>query len=237
MLKNVQGTSTILPFYWILTIYGLQYATYTDAFTVLVGVEEENFILHWSIAVAHSKFFRAACNGQFKEAQEKVIRLPDIKPSIFRAYLQWIYSGHVVVLTAAGLSADHKGIDSRVELVKLYALADVLADTPLRNRIIDEIRASLVEHQMGFGVRAICFAYENAPARCTLHRLIVDHNVHNSKTYTTWFEDYRTKLPSEFFTDLAIGISKTGWERPPHPRDAARCTYHEHDDECPKCVD
>ncbi|KAK5713456.1 hypothetical protein LTR15_011156 [Elasticomyces elasticus] len=116
---------------------------YTDVYTVLVGAEEEKFMLHASIAVKHSKFFHAACNGGFKEAEEKVIRLPETTPATFGAYLQWAYSGSVVVVDDKELKADVTGTKNRWRLAKLYVLANFLADIPLQNKVIDNYVGSL----------------------------------------------------------------------------------------------
>ncbi|KAK5695251.1 hypothetical protein LTR97_008757 [Elasticomyces elasticus] len=210
---------------------------YTNAFTVLVGAEEEEFLLHASIAVMHSKFFRAACNGGFKEAKDKIIRMAEVEPATFRSYLQWLYSRDVVVLTAAELATDVKDESLVSRLVKLYLLADVLADTLLRNRIIDEIQLSLGKNNTCLGIGHINWAYESTPATSTLRKLIVDDHVRNSSWYASWLETARPSLPADFFADLAIGIAKTNWKQPIRPRDAGRCTYHEHDDEFPSCVD
>ncbi|KAF2769795.1 hypothetical protein EJ03DRAFT_256699, partial [Teratosphaeria nubilosa] len=57
--------------------------------------QEKRFTVYKNIITAHFQFFRAACNGGFKEAKEKVVRLPEVEPATFECFLQWIYTGHI----------------------------------------------------------------------------------------------------------------------------------------------
>ncbi|KAK4897823.1 hypothetical protein LTR27_004595 [Elasticomyces elasticus] len=170
---------------------------YTDVFTVLVGPEEEKFMLHASIAIKHSKFFNAACNGGFKEAEDKIVRLPETAPATFRAYLQWAYSGGVVVVDEEELKADVEGQNCRWRLAMLYVLASFLADTPLQNKVIDEYIGSLRSVTYGIGPCGVVFAYEHTPAGSSLRRLLVEEwsfTIRNGKN-VDWFKAHRDEFP------------------------------------------
>jgi hypothetical protein len=60
---------------------------------VFVGTGKD--IATWTIPKAllshHSEFFRAACNGPFKEGLENRISLPDADPIVFQAFVRWLY--------------------------------------------------------------------------------------------------------------------------------------------------
>ncbi|KAK5739505.1 hypothetical protein LTR17_005194 [Elasticomyces elasticus] len=211
---------------------------YTDAFTVLVGAEEEKFIVHASIATKHSKFFQAACNGGFKEAEEKTIRLPETTPATFRAYLQWAYSGSVVMVDEEELKADVTGAESRWRLTKLYVLANFLANTPLQNNVIDEYVGSLLSNaKYGTGPRCLKLAYEHTPTGSSLRRLFVEDwriTIRRGKN-VKWFQVHRDEIPVEFQGDLIIALVAI-----PEPVEKGfalmrPCKYHEHNDEYPQC--
>ncbi|OSS51538.1 hypothetical protein B5807_03575 [Epicoccum nigrum] len=51
--------------------------------TVLVGSEKKRFIVHQDLLTCHSEFFRAALMGKFKEADEKIVPLPEDDEVIF----------------------------------------------------------------------------------------------------------------------------------------------------------
>jgi hypothetical protein len=41
----------------------------------------------------HSELVRLALRGEWEEATERVIPLPDDEPAVFKVYQQWLYSG------------------------------------------------------------------------------------------------------------------------------------------------
>ncbi|PSS08577.1 hypothetical protein M430DRAFT_186980 [Amorphotheca resinae ATCC 22711] len=60
--------------------------------TLVVGREQRLFAAHEDV-LCISPFFQAACRGQFMEAQNKRIYLPDEEPEIFSSVLEYLYKG------------------------------------------------------------------------------------------------------------------------------------------------
>jgi hypothetical protein len=60
--------------------------------TLVVGREQRLFAAHEDV-LCFSPFFQAACRGQFMEAQNKKISLPDEEPEIFSSVLEYLYKG------------------------------------------------------------------------------------------------------------------------------------------------
>ena len=92
---------------------------------VLVGLEETPFIIHQDVICTKSKFFKAACSGEWCERREGVIRLADSEPLIFHANSNWVYSGII-----SDFDADFDG-DEDLHFrytAMLYVLGDVLDD-------------------------------------------------------------------------------------------------------------
>lgn len=58
---------------------------------MLVGPDEVRFVVHEALLTHHSPFFRAALTGKFKEAEEKVVRLPEEQPSVVESFVYWVY--------------------------------------------------------------------------------------------------------------------------------------------------
>lgn len=119
-----------------------------DDITVLVGPEEIKFNLHTKIITQTSKFFHKACFAHFQENAEKVIRLPKVDAKIFTTYLQWAYSGEIMLFDSnigpgddEEYDGDEDGLIRYHALVDFYNLADYLDDKLLRNKIIDEFFA------------------------------------------------------------------------------------------------
>ncbi|CAO2658419.1 Nn.00g061420.m01.CDS01 [Neocucurbitaria sp. VM-36] len=59
--------------------------------TVLIGRDEEKFIIHEELLTYHSDFFRAALTGTFKEAEEKSVRLKYEDTNTFEVFVHWLY--------------------------------------------------------------------------------------------------------------------------------------------------
>ena len=66
---------------------------FLESITVLIGSKEVSFTVHKDVVCDQSNFFRAACNGKWKEAAEKCVRLPEADPHIFGVYVGWLYTG------------------------------------------------------------------------------------------------------------------------------------------------
>lgn len=60
--------------------------------TLVVGREQRLFAAHEDV-LCISPFFQAACRGQFLEATNKRISLPDEEPEIFSSVLEYLYKG------------------------------------------------------------------------------------------------------------------------------------------------
>jgi BTB/POZ domain len=60
--------------------------------TLVVGRDQRLFAAHEDV-LCHSPFFQAACRGQFMEATNKRISLPDEEPEIFSSVLEYLYKG------------------------------------------------------------------------------------------------------------------------------------------------
>jgi hypothetical protein len=56
-----------------------------------VGPEEVRFVVHETLLVHYSKFFRAALTGNFIEAQEKTVRMGEVDPDLFELFGHWLY--------------------------------------------------------------------------------------------------------------------------------------------------
>ena len=98
---------------------------------VLVGEQEQAFTVHEGLICARSKFFRNAMNGNWLEADEKIVRLPDDEPAVFEGYLAVLYLKELPVI--------NENDGQYLELAKLYVFAEKLMDTKSKNVIVEEM--------------------------------------------------------------------------------------------------
>ncbi|CAK3775086.1 btb poz domain containing [Lecanosticta acicola] len=68
---------------------------YTKTLSVLVGPEEVSFMVHEHVICAKSKFFEAISRNDWKERQDRVVRLPEVLPYCFALYIHWLYTGTI----------------------------------------------------------------------------------------------------------------------------------------------
>jgi len=59
--------------------------------TIKVGMEKQPFPIHKELLVYQSKHFRAAFEGGFKEAEDKIVTLTDVHEDDFRMFFHWLY--------------------------------------------------------------------------------------------------------------------------------------------------
>ena len=97
---------------------------------IFVGAERMKFHLHRDLLCDRSDYFRACFVGDFKEAQQKELSLPEDNAESFELFVTWLYSTHL------------KEISSTDELPAYFALA-VLANKLcleyLQNQATDHI--------------------------------------------------------------------------------------------------
>lgn len=59
--------------------------------TIIIGKEEKKFVVHEHLLTHYSDFFRAALTGDFKEAEDKIVRLEEEDPTVFEFFVHWLY--------------------------------------------------------------------------------------------------------------------------------------------------
>ncbi|KAM3417444.1 hypothetical protein BST61_g5690 [Cercospora zeina] len=212
--------------------------------TILVGPTLKSFTVHPTMITNHSRFFRAMFNtsNAFQEAREKLARLPEVDAGIFQIYVTYVYSGNIFITKNGGEEEHTNDNDPDATmrfqvLVQLYALANYLQDINLKNKIIDYLLGaqSLLVH--GATPTSISLAFETSPethssSSSTLCRLLTD--TYLSSCNPKFLEESWNDLPMVFLGSLALGWAKATWDKETvydHPSAAARCEYHEHDEE------
>ena len=204
---------------------------------MLVGPNEQSFTIHTHIITSHSTFFTAAYSKDYREGQEKLIRLPEINIDTFLVYLQWVYSGRIVITDGHGKLLGAETTTSGYPLTQLYVTAEFLGDTLLRNKIIDRLRKLAGPKRGVPTLQMIHFAYENtATAKSTLRKLFVD--CIRLTGSTEFFEKHSDGLPKQLFVEMAMSWAE---DSPLHTMTwrflakGSGCHYHEHDDVVPTC--
>ena len=181
-----------------------------------------------------SKYFRATFNGQFSEAKAKTVHIPDIDPQTFETYVHWMYSSEIVTDDVTPKD-DKTDKNSYSGLVKLYAAADRLENTHLRNCVMTE--CLILSTCLIPGVATIQKAYQSTPQAAHLRRFIVDARWSRPVAQEmSWLSHNRGKLPQEFLFDYTYALTQARETAGMvSVRDKRPCDYHEHSDGVPPC--
>lgn len=189
-------------------------------------------MLPQAIATKHSVFFRTAISGNFKEAKERAIELPKAEVDTFTSFLQWMYTGEVVVMEPEEAAKDQRNENQNERLAKLYVLGDYLQCIGLRNATIDAIIQ--LQRTTGTipGQAAISIAFTSTPENCTLQKLLTTYGLNTQDV--GWLEKSKTDLPTAFLYALVHGRMLNKNEKTLLPAYSDRCKFHQHDEELPK---
>lgn len=60
--------------------------------TIVVGSDEQKFIVHKDLICHHSPFFKSAFNGRFLEGETQMMKLEDVDTPMFGAIVNWLYT-------------------------------------------------------------------------------------------------------------------------------------------------
>ena len=174
-----------------------------------------------------SDFFRAACReGAWVESKSRTIKLPRVEEDVFNAYLLWV---HRKELPTAPSDDTFEMVG---DLVRLWLLADRLADFRLRNAVMDAIIVELNGFATPMNVFPPNLAAQvwsaTTPGR-PIRRLIIDYYAKHIGAATVKAE--AVAYHPEFTRDLlvkAIEVVKNDDENIcPSKRDSS--LYHEYE--------
>jgi len=59
--------------------------------TIKVDTEEKPFPIQKELLMYQSKYFRAAFEGGFNEADDRTVTLEDVDEDLFRLFSNWLY--------------------------------------------------------------------------------------------------------------------------------------------------
>lgn len=215
----------------------------SEEMTVLVGEEEKRFTVPKSFLTKTSDFFYACCNGEWKESKTKTVKLPEQQPDAFATYLQWLYTGELVLeqsfddLSRESPRDERRQVahDCNAELISLAFLGDQLAEPGLINAVIDTM--IVVFNKCGFLLRkrVVKSLYQDLPENSAVRRLVRDFYATNIQI--EYMESHKADYAEELVFDVAIALMKErqSGQKLKTPSYAVRCDYHEHNEKLPKC--
>ena len=107
--------------------------------------------MHLDLLTHHSPFFRATLTGSFKEADEKLVTLPDTASNTFELFVHWLYYQRLPVETDSSelfaLYDDAEDDEVLYEsLVSLYIFCDKYDVPGLKRECLDTLFSEITDH-------------------------------------------------------------------------------------------
>jgi len=143
-------------------------------------------MVHESFLTSRSEFFRRALNGNWQEAETRVIKLPDDDPEIVALYINFVYTGQLSTakinekrISALGLLEFYDCIEEEHDtLFSIFILGEKLQDVKAKNAtmaaMLDLSRSRRPDScWLMPTVRTINRIYENTPPGSLIRRFIV----------------------------------------------------------------
>ena len=111
--------------------------------TVIVGPEscKRTFYINEDLLTWHSKYFRAALNGNFSEGQTKIVRLEEDDPSAFERFVRFLIQSPCSGRDDELWSTSSEDYPS--QLIDFYVLGDKLLAEGFKDRIATDLKDSL----------------------------------------------------------------------------------------------
>ncbi|CBX98816.1 hypothetical protein LEMA_P080550.1 [Plenodomus lingam JN3] len=209
---------------------------------ITVQVEREpdytKFTIHETLIRKSSLFFEAALGRKWREAEDRIVKLPTLEAGDFRVYIQWLYTGRLHVVPATE-------VDSLLDIATLaqaHLLGDYLQDTNYQDHAMDLMiewyRKSSTKTVQAFADARAAGLYERTAEHGGLRRFLVDVIVWRVGDY--WPDPNASTLCDGLLQDVlnAIPHYREGYFETEPLWKEDTCVYHCHEDNaCYKAAD
>lgn len=208
-------------------------------------------MVHESALRANSTFFDKALKGDWKEACDKVVLLPETDPTTFEVFVRFVYTG--LLFVELPVAENNKMEEPRGEPREkwktptlsyrcLFMLADYLQASDLRDAILDGIIEVVVPtpEVYVFPAEVVTDIYNYTVVGAPFRKLLVDSNLRAWRAKAYERLDF-TAYPPAFLADFiqASGpyiTTKSIAKNLADPLDFEKaCKYHEHTVEGKPC--
>ncbi|WPB01968.1 uncharacterized protein RHO25_006602 [Cercospora beticola] len=197
--------------------------------TIKVGQEPECFYVNEAMLRKTSKFFEKALKEQWKEGNEREVRLPEMKPHTFNIYLNWALTGKLFLEDGEEVwMSDNQIFDN---IADSFVSGDMVFDSEFKDAVTDAAASLFASVRSGqgrwlLGSELRQYLYDNTSSSCaTLRRMLVRQLSMSSKLAELVSEDEPPASLYELSVELAKGKSKAMEE---FKKEVEDCEYHEH---------
>lgn len=207
-----------------------------DLVIVYVGPKRKRFRIHRDLLASASEFFRQKVKPYHDLRRGPfLIYLADYDPIVFELFVNWLYRKTLPALD------EHSEVRAKEQVghyITLYLMAESWSIAPLKNLIIDTIKARQTCNNGWFPTDLIKRIYAATPKGSPFRRYIVDYFLFKTST-SVWGEAELAKALKkqvdagnvEFLLECYEGLFLMAYKSKMRNRDPGRrgrCFYHEH---------
>jgi hypothetical protein len=144
---------------------------------VEVGTPAITYYVDENRLVTNSRFFRAALEGTWTEAETRTVKLPHDDPEAFNAYLDWIHRRQVTLFYGIDEKPSDCLPDERI--LDAYVLGDKLIDIDFKDAVCDLMAINLSTLLYGWRTYSVpapefrCALYDRTQTLSKLRQLLV----------------------------------------------------------------
>lgn len=186
--------------------------------------------MHKEVFTGSSEYFNRAMNGDWAEATDKTLYMPDDRPLAFQIYAHWLYRR--TIATQCAPTKIQTEVGEWGKLIQAYVLGEKIMDGPFKDALVDAMakRASVVppgDKRWFPHVDWLKLLYAGTPSGSQARELIVEAYVNFS--YTKGLDD---EYPKDFLLDIANSFLRKGdkgADRAKFIADTETCKYHQHE--------
>ncbi|KAK3716003.1 hypothetical protein LTR37_006733 [Vermiconidia calcicola] len=150
-----------------------------ETVVIRTGTEDyaKTFNVHKDLLTTHSDFFKAALSREWKEGQDRVVRLKELEnPEPFKLFVDFLYTGKIFsgkVVDIGTLDHVKANFQEYLLLVEAWTLGEMVLSTPFKDGIMDIMISKLVAGDI-IPDNIYPWVWKKTASNSTLRRLLVD---------------------------------------------------------------
>lgn len=204
----------------------------TEVVVVLVGEPATKFYVHEKLLIEQSEFFARTLNGEWKESQERLVKLPTVKVKTFRIWVKWLYTSRFYFATDAEVPNKKNLTYEQDEIFRwsdCYALGTYLQDIDFKDVGIDTLIEGYVAGQKSH-VDHLIVIYEHSHKHSAHRTFMVDISLYYASLGGC--SEVSECLPQAFLYDYIAAVEPILGKGLPKCKitdfQKDLCKYHEH---------
>jgi hypothetical protein len=166
---------------------------------------QQSFDVHVALLTARSPFFKRALNGNWAEAIERVVNLPEDDPKAFEMYVHLLYTGTIATEQTAGTGLEKWGEECS-SLATLFVLAEKLQDLETKNVTLRDFVVTMMRYgYLRPPINVVRTLYTGTPTESFARKAVVD-------AFSVWSERVTAdrhlleQYPHDFKEDLLLSV-------------------------------